>query len=134
MPDPFANTRASINDALQRVSDSAPLDWSIEAANAIIWCAKTYLEFTADDVWARLDELEVEHPHTKSALGPLFLSAKRDGTIENTGRLQPLSCRPCQHRTLIIWRSLIIDGKQDYGIFGILERRMIRRKGFRAGR
>ena len=125
----ITQTRASIGDALQRVEAGAPEYWKMRARETILWCAQNYIFFTADDFWARLEELGVEPPPTKCANGPLFLHAQRDHTIIDTGRRQ-LSCRSCQHRPLIVWQSALINPDDDTvncGIFGMQARRLLRR-------
>jgi len=105
---PYERTKAAISDALQRVEDNAPEAWKASAFLAVVWCAHNYMDFTADEVWARLG---YDFPPTHSALGPVFLHAKRLGAIENTGRKQKLSNRSCRHGDLTIWRSCIINNQ-----------------------
>ena len=109
---PFAETRAAIDDALQRVEENAEEYWKARALEAVTWCARTHQEFTADEVWERLEQLNVEGPHTPAALGPIFLAARRAGVIEKTGRWQPLSRFSRRHRALMIWRPAPVRGFQ----------------------
>lgn len=102
---PYERTRAAISDALQRVEDHAPDAWKAAAFLAVVWCARIYPEFTADEVWIRLTMQGVGFPPTHSALGPVFLAAKRLNIIENTGRKQKLSNRSCRHGDMTIWHS-----------------------------
>jgi hypothetical protein len=123
------DTRAAIVDGIALSNENAPDYWKMRAQEAIAWCAKNYVFFTADDFWARLDELQVAPPPVKCANGVYFTKAKRDGMFEDSGRRQ-LSCRSCQHRWLIVWRSLIINSTPemvDCGLFGLIERRRLRR-------
>jgi hypothetical protein len=108
---PYERTRAAISDALRRVEDNAPDAWKAAAFLAVVWCARTYPEFTADEVWVRLALQGVGFPPTHSALGPVFLDAKRLGVIENTGRKQKLSNRSCRHGDMTIWHSCIINNQ-----------------------
>ena len=108
---PYERTRAAINDALQRVEDNAPEAWKAAAFLAVVWCAREYMDFTADEVWTRLALQGVGFPPTHSALGPVFLNAKRLNIIKNTGRKQKLSNRSCRHGDMTIWRSCTVDNQ-----------------------
>lgn len=109
---PYERTRAAISDALRRVEDHAPDAWKAAAFLAVVWCARTYPEFTADEVWIKLAMQGVGFPPTHSALGPVFLDAKRLNIIENTGRKQKLSNRSCRHGDMTIWHSCIVNNNQ----------------------
>jgi alkylation response protein AidB-like acyl-CoA dehydrogenase len=111
MADPFAATRVATDASIQQVSENAEEIWKVSAFGAVIWCARQFKTFTADEVWERLDELGVPGPHTPSALGPIFLQAKRDAVIKNTGEWQPLSRFARRHRALRIWNSLLYKSR-----------------------
>jgi hypothetical protein len=105
-PNPYERTKAAISEALQRVEAHAPDEWNAAAFLAVVWCARIYPEFTADEVWIRLGMQGVDSTDvTHSALGPVFLHAKYLGIIENTGRKQKLSNRSCRHGDMTIWHS-----------------------------
>lgn len=108
---PYERTRAAISDALKRVAENAPDAWMAAAFLAVVWCARRYPEFTADEVWIRLKMQGVDPPPTHSALGPVFLEAKRLEIIENTGRKQKLSNRSYRHGDMTIWKSLILGNR-----------------------
>jgi hypothetical protein len=108
MPDdPFSATRAATEAAIQQVDEHADEVWKAAALAAVIWCARHYTTFTADEVWDQLDMVGIPGPRTPSALGPIFLQAKRAGAIQSTDRWQPLSRFPRRHRALRIWFSLV---------------------------
>lgn len=105
--DPFRETKAATSAAIQQVEENAAEEWKAEALMAVMWCAKRFPQFTADEVWDRLDSLGVSGPHTPSAIGPIFLQAKRAGAIERTNEWQQHSRFPRRHHALRLWRSTI---------------------------
>ena len=102
--DPFADTRAAMEDGISRAEMGAPEEWKLAAAQAITKCARELPEFTADEVWIELAKWGVPPPKTPAALGPCFLEAKRHNVIVDTGRFRPLSLFARRHRRLTIWR------------------------------
>lgn len=80
-------------------------DWSIRAAHALKECARDHYEFIVDDVWRYMDPADV--PHDGRAMGPILMTAARQGLILNTRRIR-LSDRTTSHRNpRPIWQSLI---------------------------
>ena len=78
-----------------------------ELAWAVTKAARAFPEFTSDEVWHLLREIQVtsiEHPN---ALGATFLMAARQGIIRNTGRTQKTIREGCNRRAVAIWSSLI---------------------------
>jgi hypothetical protein len=93
-------------EAIGRADDHADAEWKAAAAACVEQCAATCADFTADDVWARLDA-DFPHlaTHEPSALGPVFLRASRAGAIVKVpGVLRP-SRYGRRHRDLTVWRA-----------------------------
>jgi uracil-DNA glycosylase len=99
------------------VAAAAAKQAGIDAADAYadeVWKQAAYLaiarlcvlldEFTADEVW---EELQGTTATTRqpSALGPVFMQARDDGLIVNTGRLRPTKLSR-RHRDITVWRSV----------------------------
>jgi hypothetical protein len=79
--------------------------WSIRAAHALRRCAQDHPDFIVDDVWRYMDPADV--PHDGRAMGPILMTAARQGLILNTRRIR-LSDRSTSHRNpRPIWQSLI---------------------------
>lgn len=82
-----------------------------ELEQAISWAARSFREFTSDDVHAWLDHqgiTELAHPN---ALGAQFLAAARAGIIEATGRVQKSGRTGAHRRAVQVWASRIFRGE-----------------------
>ncbi len=90
--------------ALKAVEEAASKHFKFMARRAVLYCARTLEEFSADHVWSLLEEYGA---HTKEprALGAVFRRLSREGRIIKTGRYHP-SARPLAHsHPCAIWRS-----------------------------
>ena len=80
------DVEAAKQDGIGRAHRHADPEWKKQAWAAILAALATAEPFTADHVWAILDDRQVERPHTPAALGPLFIEAAKLGLIRKTGR------------------------------------------------
>lgn len=99
--DDAAHARA---DGIGRADHNADRKWKADALDAVRWCAANYSEFTADQVWIRLDAVSGARTHEPSALGPVFMRAARLAYIEKTGYVRA-STIARRHRDLTVWRG-----------------------------
>jgi hypothetical protein len=98
-------SKARTAEAIARVDAHAEADWKAAADEAIRYCAAAAPAFTADDVWWRLEDLGVEPPHERRALGARLQAARRAGLIANAGP-PVMSKRPETHGSWVAeWRS-----------------------------
>jgi hypothetical protein len=96
------------DEAVARVEEHASADWLAAAATAVGMLAMFYPEFTTDDVWECL--VEVEATHEPRALGPVMMKAARRGLIRKTDRVQNSRRPQCHARPVAVWSSLIHNG------------------------
>lgn len=98
-----AATQAELDDALLRVDLNAAREWKHAAVLAMNRVILRREDFTADEVWKELQATAPElRTHNPSALGPIFLRAKKAGLIRSTGRVRR-SVFSQRHRDLVIW-------------------------------
>ena len=81
-----------------------------ELAWAVTKAARALPEFTSDDVWHLLREIQVTSSEHPNALGAMFLVASRQGIIRNSGMVQKTIRLSSHRRAVTIWRSLIFNG------------------------
>lgn len=89
-------------DGIARSGRHADPEWWDAAFAAIVCAACAHVDFTADDVRARID-LNVT-THQPAALGHVFRAAQRAGLIEKAGYVRPTR-DPIRHRDLTVWRK-----------------------------
>lgn len=89
-------TRRVTQAAIDRVEEAAHEEWLDAAASAVAALAATGRPFTTDDVWARLEDVDVE-THEPRAMGAVVRAATRDGLIARTGEFRE-SERVAAHR------------------------------------
>ena len=95
--------RAVTAQAVAQAAQHAQPDWMECAAKVILEVARRLAQFTADDVWATLDQLPVR-THERSALWPVFRYLMQRGLIVPTGETVN-SARPSRHSAPIrVWR------------------------------
>jgi hypothetical protein len=101
---PPMHVQAVVNDAARRERNHEIDDaWLRDALPVVYDLATTTVEFTADEVWARLPT----EPREGRQMGSLMRLAHKRGIIAPTSRDRP-STRPQTHRAPIrIWRSCI---------------------------
>ncbi|MCF5844234.1 hypothetical protein [Aeromonas veronii] len=80
--------------------------WERKAHDTVVEVAKANEEFTPDDIW----DAGLEKPMEARWLGPVMNSAKRNGYIEKTGRVQPTRQKESHGCDVTIWRSRIYEG------------------------
>lgn len=98
-------TAAATSAAINAVDSNADPVWKAHADRAMAWCCERYETFTSDEVWAVLDTWNVARPKTQSALGPRFLSARKQGFISMTPDRRKFSVEKQKHHELTVWRS-----------------------------
>jgi hypothetical protein len=87
------------------VEANADLNWMAAAHTAVALLAMNCDEFTTDEMWAALRE--VDATHEPRAMGAVMRAAARHGLIVKTDRVRN-SVRPeCHARPVAIWRSLV---------------------------
>lgn len=88
--------------AIQTVEEHADRVW-LSAAKQIVWdLIRDGRPFSTDDVWARLDTLDVT-THEPRALGAVLRAARKAGYIAPSGDYVK-TCRPEAHsRPIPVW-------------------------------
>jgi hypothetical protein len=93
--------RAAAQEAIERANEHANPEWK-EAARAAVLAIAPGVEFTTDDVWARLTG--DEQTHERRALGAVMQQLAADGRIVKLDRVRP-STRPEAHANpKQVWR------------------------------
>jgi len=77
--------------------------WRKKADAVVISVAKSKNEFTPDDIW----DTGLEKPEEARWLGPVMNAARRNGTIEKTGRVQRTRQKESHGCDITIWKSNI---------------------------
>ena len=80
--------------------------WIETAIAAVRLLAVTNHEFTTDEVWAALDERNVEPPSEGRAMGAAMHRAALLGIIKATDRTRKSSRVACHARPVRVWQSL----------------------------
>jgi hypothetical protein len=105
--------------ALKQVNQNADPYWKAFAYNCVVAVAKEKLEFTSDDVDAKIASAPTpQRPHTyeKRALGPVMLKACKNNIMASTDRLK-VSCRSKLHNSpRRVWKSLTFEGVEPVAI------------------
>lgn len=100
---------AARDEAIDRVARGMDSDWSQAAAAAVTMVALARDEFTSDDVWDALRE--VEAAREPRALGAIMRQAQRQGLCVKTDRVVNSRRVECHGRPVAVWRSLIVAGE-----------------------
>jgi hypothetical protein len=99
---------AARDEAIAQVEANADLNWMAAAHTAVVLLAINCDEFSTDEMWEALRE--VEPTHEPRAMGAVMRAAARHGLIVKTDRVRN-SVRPeCHARPVAIWRSLVGGG------------------------
>ena len=89
--------------ALAQVAEHTEQAWKFFACNAVYNMGG---EFTADDVWAKLEEMGVAPPHEPRALAPVLIRMAKVGVIEPTDQYRQ-SRRGSRHAGPVrVWRRV----------------------------
>lgn len=100
-PRSLETARVERDDAMQRVSDHAPVEWKDEAWTWLVRYLRTHAEFFPDDAWNE----GLSEPPNARAFGPVVQRAARQGLIVKAGRLRP---RTRGHATRAeVWTSTL---------------------------
>lgn len=92
--------------AIQQAADNADPDWMADAHTALRWCATHYYEFSANDVWNRMQAAS-STTHEPRAMGAVMREAAKANVIAKTDRAVPSQIPRQHHRPVAVWRSLI---------------------------
>lgn len=98
-----AAARADRDEAIARGLANADEAWILSALLVVRALARAFPEFTADDVWAR-----VETPREPRALAGVLRRAAADGLIQASGTFRPSARRHAA--PVMVWHSLIFGG------------------------
>lgn len=101
----LTEAKAERDKAVAKVHGGADPEWLVVAARAVDVVAGTHDEFTADDVWQKLDGWGVERPREQRALAPVLLAAKRAGQISPTSEFRSSARRSRHAAPLRVWES-----------------------------
>lgn len=97
------------DEAIDRVARGMDPDWRNAAAAAVTMVALARDEFTTDDVWDALRE--VDDAREPRALGAIMRQAQRQGLCVKTDRVVNSRRVECHARPVAVWRSLIVVGE-----------------------
>jgi hypothetical protein len=94
------------DDAVARADEHADDTWKAAATAAVVLCAATLDDFTADDVWQALDlRWPWSSTHDPRALGAVIRACARSGLIRKTGRVRPSRLVRRHGRDVAIWTT-----------------------------
>ncbi len=100
-------TSAAARDAaMEQVKAAVNPEWKRVALDAIHLTARHHAEFIVDDVWQNLHG--GEYTHDKRAIGPLMLTAKREGWITPTDKFRPSYVVHHHATPRRVWKSRIL--------------------------
>lgn len=77
--------------------------WRSVAQAIVVSVAEKNEEFTPDDIW----DAGLEKPEEARWLGPVMNSARQQGIIEKTGRVQPTRQKESHGCDVTVWKSKI---------------------------
>jgi hypothetical protein len=97
----------TVTEAIDRAGEHADQSWVRDASRIVRELCETHSEFTADDLWERLDLLEVSTKEPR-ALASVLLKASKLGLCRVTDRVQVSRRAICRRRRISIWRSLLV--------------------------
>ena len=93
--------------AIEQVDSNADPVWKLNAKRAVLHLANTRDRFTADDVWALLDERGEEAPHEPRAMGAIMTAAAKKGLIEASHEWRESNRPECHRRPVRVWESRV---------------------------
>lgn len=101
------------DEAIDKSDQNADPAWREAYYTALCDVARVKPEFTADDIWQRLSEVDHE-ANTKDnrAAGGCVLRAKRDGIIRLTDRVEPSRRKHCHAMLQRVYESLVYGQPQ----------------------
>ena len=89
-------------EAIEQAEAHADKQW-LEEARRVVWALiRAGQPFTTDDVWDRLDALDV-HTHEPRALGAVLRAASRAGLVVNSGAYVKSRRPECHSRPVPRW-------------------------------
>lgn len=98
-------TQMTLEEQLQRVEANADSLWLISAKDAVTEVAERLNNFTTDAVWAELRE---HAPREPRAMGTVMRWAVKEKLVSSTGQYEASKRKQCNHRPVMIYRSLLI--------------------------
>jgi hypothetical protein len=103
-PDPPDAVAAARDEAVGRAGSHANPEWRAAVTRRLATLADRGEPFTADDIWAEVDGLEVS-THDRRALGAIMTGAARAGRIEQVGYARSTRAA-CHGRPVAVWRGI----------------------------
>lgn len=94
---------AARDAAIDRVKAAAPLPWVRTALAVVRQVASRGEAFTADEVWVRLEDMDVGPPPEPRAMGAVFRQAVREGYVVATDRVRPTGRVRAHRRPVRVW-------------------------------
>lgn len=94
------------DEAIGRVAANTDPAWMSAALRALRHVASMMPEFTAEDVWDRLDTLDVPPPHERRAMGAILREGVESGIIASTGRFDASKRAQGHGHPTSVWRAL----------------------------
>jgi hypothetical protein len=94
----------SLEDALAEVEENADKKWKNAALAQIRYLCVSRDEFTADDVWDRLDMLPVATKEPR-ALGAIMRRAVKEGWMRSTEKFVKSRRVESHRRPIVTWQS-----------------------------
>lgn len=91
-------------EAIARVERNMDPEWAELVNLAIRMVMSRQREFTTDDVWEELGD--VEPPHERRAMGAAMLRLARQGLIQATDRTRPSARAVCHANPKRVWMVL----------------------------
>ena len=91
-------------DGIDRADRHGDPVWKEQAFEALRWVVRMRPTFTSDDIWERLDALEIPRPVERSVMGSITMRGARDGLIVKTGR-RVKTRQKQRHRELDEWMA-----------------------------
>jgi hypothetical protein len=98
----------SLEDALIIVDENADKKWKEAAMNEVYLLCKTYPEMTTDDVWKRLESLDVATKEHR-AMGPIMMKAVKNGWCRASGSYVKSERPECHKRPISLYISNFIS-------------------------
>lgn len=104
----YAGGRAGRDQGMARVDAAANEAWKRASVIALVESAIALRELTSDDVKDRTPS--TVWTHDERGLGPIMVTAARDGWIEKTERFVPSRYTSRHVAPIRVWKSLLFRG------------------------
>lgn len=94
-------------EGMARSEAGANPDWMYLMEKLVVVVAQHYEQFTADHVFALMEECGGPTTHDTRAFGPVMRRAAKAGICQLTDRTVKSTRGSCHYRPLAIWKSLV---------------------------